>query len=145
MALHASASAFNCTTSSADTLCESNWNSSTDDSGGCPSTGSAIGWTNYLYGDPSLGNQLIQKLNPEMSDAQIAFSIEQLKKYGIVDSGDAETLGIGAMSDERHKSFYDKMVKAGVVEAGLDYRAAYTLQFVNKGVGLDVKRKLLGQ
>ena len=111
----------------------------------CFVDGSAIGWVNYLHGDPSLGNELIKKTNPEMSDAQIAFSIDQLKKHGIVDSGEAATLGIGAMTDERQKSFYDKMVNAGVVEAGLDYKAAYTLDFVNKGVGLDVKKKLLGQ
>jgi len=32
------------------------------------------------------------------------------------------------------KSFFDKMVRAGVVNPGLDYKRAYTLQFVNKGV-----------
>ena len=39
------------------------------------------------------------------------------------------------------KDFYDKMVKAGVVKAGLDYKKAYTLQFVDKGVGLDLRPK----
>ena len=39
------------------------------------------------------------------------------------------------MTDERVKNFYDAMVKAKVVDAGLDYKKAYTLQFVNKGVG----------
>ncbi len=36
-------------------------------------------------------------------------------------------LGIGAMTDAHWKSFYDKMVRAGVVKAGLDYKRAYTL------------------
>jgi NitT/TauT family transport system substrate-binding protein len=111
----------------------------------CFVDGSAIGWTNYLYGDPAAGNALIQSYNPEMTDGQIAFSIDQLRKYGIVDSGDAQTLGIGAMTDERQEDFYNKMVKAGVVEPGLDFRSAYTLEFVNKGVGLDVKKRLLGR
>ncbi len=44
------------------------------------------------------------------------------------------------MTDERMKSFYDKMVKAGVMEAGIDIKKAYTLDFVNKGVGLDLKK-----
>ena len=44
------------------------------------------------------------------------------------------------MTDERVQSFYDKMVKAGVVPAGLDIKKAYTLDFVNKGVGLDLKK-----
>ena len=109
----------------------------------CFVDGSAIGWTNYLYGDNSKANDLIKAANPEMTDGQIAFSIEQLKKYGIVDSGDAETMGIGAMTDARHKSFYDKMVKAGVVESSIDYTKAYTLQFVNKGVGVDIKKMLM--
>jgi NitT/TauT family transport system substrate-binding protein len=64
-----------------------------------------------------------------------------MKEYGIVDSGDSLTLGIGAMSDTRMKDFHDKMVKAGVVKAGLDYRKAYTLQFVNKGAGVDLRPK----
>jgi NitT/TauT family transport system substrate-binding protein len=45
------------------------------------------------------------------------------------------------MTDARMKSFFDKMVRAGVVKAGLDYRKSYTMQFVNKGVGNDLRRK----
>jgi NitT/TauT family transport system substrate-binding protein len=33
------------------------------------------------------------------------------------------------------------MVKAGVEKPGLDYKKAYTLQFVDKGVGLDLRPK----
>jgi NitT/TauT family transport system substrate-binding protein len=102
---------------------------------------SAIGWYNYLYGDNKKANDLIKKDNPEMTDEQIAFSIGKIKEYGLVDSGDTLKLGIGAMTDERVKEFYDSMVKAGVVKPGLDYKKAYTLQFVDKGVGLDLKPK----
>jgi NitT/TauT family transport system substrate-binding protein len=102
---------------------------------------SAIGWYHYIYGDPSAGNALIKKQNPEMSDALLAYSIAKMKQYGIVDSGDSLTLGIGAMTDARWKSFFDKMVRAGVVKAGLDYKRAYTTQFVNKGVGANLRPK----
>jgi NitT/TauT family transport system substrate-binding protein len=102
---------------------------------------SAIGWYHYLYGDNKAANELIKKDNPEMTDDQIAFSIQKMKDYGIVDSGDTLTKGIGAMNDEKVKDFYDKMVKAGVEPANLDYKKVYTLQFVNKGVGLDQKPK----
>ncbi len=102
---------------------------------------SAIGWYHYLYGDNQGANALIKKDNPDMTDAQIAFSIAALKKYDMVDSGEALKHGIGAMSDERMKSFYDQMAKAGVLPEGLDYKKAYTLQFVNKGVGLDLRPK----
>ncbi|MGN6550846.1 MAG: ABC transporter substrate-binding protein [Pararhizobium sp.] len=106
----------------------------------CFVDGSAKGWYTYLYGDNSAANALIKKDNPDMTDEQIAFSIAQLKKYGIVDSGESEKGGIGAMNDARMKSFYDKMVKAKVLPAGIDIKKAYTLQFVNKGVGLDLKK-----
>jgi NitT/TauT family transport system substrate-binding protein len=106
----------------------------------CFVEGSAKGWYKYLYGDNSAANALIQKDNPDMTAEQIAFSVEKLKEFGIVDSGDTETMGIGAMTDEHIKSFYDKMVNAGVVDAGIDISKAYTLDFVNKGVGLDLKK-----
>ncbi len=102
---------------------------------------SIIGWYNYMYGDNSAANALIKRENPEMTDAQIAFSIAKMKEYGIVDSGEALKRGIGAMSDERIASFYDKMVKSGVIKAGLDVKQAYTARFVNKGVGLDLRPK----
>jgi NitT/TauT family transport system substrate-binding protein len=102
---------------------------------------SIIGWYNYLYGDNSAGNGMIKKLNPEMTDDLLAFSVRQMKQYGIVDSGDALKDGIGAMSDERVTSFFEKMVKAGVVKSDIDYRKSYTLRFVNKGVGLELRPK----
>ena len=106
----------------------------------CFVEGSAKGWYNYLYGDNKPANEMIKKDNPDIRDEQIAFSIKQMKDFGIVDSSDTEKSGIGAMTGERVQSFYDKMVKAGVVPAGLDIKKAYTLDFVNKGVGLDLKK-----
>jgi len=102
---------------------------------------SAIGWYHYIYGDSRPGNELIKKQNPEMTDAMLANSIAKMKEYGIVDSGESVKLGIGAMTDAQWKSFFDKMVHAGVVKPSLDYKRAYTLQFVNKGVGADLRPK----
>lgn len=94
------------------------------------------GWYGYLNGDPAAANALIKRDNPDMPDDKIAHSIAELNKYGIVDSGDSKQLGIGAMTDARWKSFYDAMAGAGVVRAGLDISRAYTLQFINKRVGM---------
>jgi NitT/TauT family transport system substrate-binding protein len=102
---------------------------------------SVIGWYNYLYADNNAANQLIKKQNPEMTDDLLAYSVAAMKKYGIVDSGDALTLGVGAMTDARMKDFFDEMVRAGVVKSSLDYRKGYTLQFVGKKVGLDLRPK----
>jgi NitT/TauT family transport system substrate-binding protein len=102
---------------------------------------SIIGWANYLYGDNKAANALIKRQNPEMTDELIAYSIAKMKEYGIVDSGDTATLGIGAMTDARMKNFYDKMVRAGVVKPSVALDQSYTLQFVNKKVGLDLRPK----
>jgi NitT/TauT family transport system substrate-binding protein len=101
---------------------------------------SIIGWYNYLYGDNKAANDLIKKDNPDMTDAQIAFSIEQMKAHGILESGDALTMGIGCMTDARWKEFYDKIVKAGVIKADIPINKAYTTQFVCKKVGMDLKK-----
>jgi NitT/TauT family transport system substrate-binding protein len=102
---------------------------------------SIVGWYNYLYGDNAPANALIKKLNPEMTDELLAYSLRKMKEYGIVDSGDSLHDGIGAMNDARMASFFDKMVRAGVVRSDIGYRKAYTLRFINKGVGLDLRPK----
>ncbi|MEC3862565.1 ABC transporter substrate-binding protein [Mesobacterium sp. TK19101] len=111
----------------------------------CFVEGSAIGWANYLYGDPTLGNALIREQNPEMSQEQIDYSIVMMRDYGIVDSGDALEYGIGAMTEATITSFYDKMVAAGVVAAGLDLSKVYSLDYANTGAAIPVKKKLLGE
>jgi NitT/TauT family transport system substrate-binding protein len=100
---------------------------------------SAIGWYDYLYGDNSKANALIKTNNPDITDAQIAYSIDEMKHHGVIDSGDAVKLGIGAMTDARWKDFFDKMVAIKMVAPTTDYKQAYTLQFVNKGVGVDLR------
>lgn len=91
------------------------------------------GWYSY-FEDPAPGNELIKQANPEMTDEQIAYGIEKMQEYGIAISGEAETQGIGAMTDERWKSFFDTMAEARVFDPNTDYTQAYTLDFVNKGV-----------
>ena len=94
------------------------------------------GWYSYLYGDPAPANELIKRDNPEMTDALLAYGIAKIKEYGIVVSGDAKTLGVGAVTDARWRDFFDMMANAGVYPKGLDFRKAFTLQFVNKQVGM---------
>jgi NitT/TauT family transport system substrate-binding protein len=88
----------------------------------CFVEGSAIGWANFLYGDNAAAVAAIQAANPEMSGEQLAHSIAAMKDHGIVDSGDAETLGIGAMTDARIRDFYDKMVDCRRDRAGARHR-----------------------
>jgi len=62
-----------------------------------------------------------------------------MKEYGIVDSGDTLEKGIGCMTDEHFKAFFDTLAEIGVVDADLDYTQSYTTEFVCKGVGMDLK------
>ena len=100
---------------------------------------SVEGWYSYLYGDPAPGNALIKQANPEMNDALIAYGISSMKAHGILDSGDALKLGIGAMTANRWAQFYQATVAAGVYPKGLDVSKAYTLRFVDQKVGMDLK------
>lgn len=102
---------------------------------------SIVGWYTYVYGDNSAGNAMIKKLNPDMNDELLAYCVAKMREYGIVDSGDSIKNGIGAMTDERMASFFDKMVRAGVVKSTIDYRQGYTLRFVNKAVGVELRPK----
>jgi NitT/TauT family transport system substrate-binding protein len=91
------------------------------------------GWYSYLYGDPSPAFAAIQQANPDMSTALLHFGYAQLKSRGIVDSGDAKVLGIGAMTDARWASFFNQMAATGLYDKSMNYRAGYTTQFVDHG------------
>ena len=88
---------------------------------------------------PRPANALIKKDNPEESDELLAFAIAKMKEYGIVDSGDSEKHGIGAMSDARWQDFFDVMSGQGLYPKDMNYQPAYTLRFVNQRVGMELQ------
>lgn len=95
------------------------------------------GWTQYMRSqDVEAANRLIMRDNPDMTLERITYAVRVMNERGIVLSGDAERLGIGAMTDERWETFYTTMRDAGAMPPGLDIKRAYTLRFVNKRVGL---------
>jgi len=98
---------------------------------------SILGWVHYLHGDNQAANAEIKARNPDLDDAQIAFSIQQMKAFGIVESGDALTLGVGALNRARIARFYSDMAATGVVASGLDLSRGFDESFVNKGLGLE--------
>ncbi|MEY9900692.1 NitT/TauT family transport system substrate-binding protein [Bradyrhizobium sp. USDA 329] len=44
---------------------------------------SMVGWYNYIYRDNSAGNALIKKLNPEMTDDLLTYSVAKMKEHGV--------------------------------------------------------------
>ena len=95
---------------------------------------SAKGWHDYLYGDPRPADALIMKDNPEMTADVLAQARDKMKAYGIVDGAEAKALGVGAMTDARWKAFFDVASGQGVYPKDLDYKRAYTLDFVSPPV-----------
>lgn len=89
----------------------------------------AEGWKSYLT-DPSAGNVLIKADNKSMDDEQLAYAVKKLKELKVVTGGDAATLGIGAMTEERWKKTAETMISTGLLKPDTDWHKAYTTQFV---------------
>lgn len=87
------------------------------------------GWKRYLE-DPTAGNALIKRDNPNMSDELLAWGVSTLKQYRLVSGGDAATQGIGTMTDARWQATRDFMVEAGLLGAAAPWQQAYTTRFV---------------
>ncbi|MDQ0463506.1 NitT/TauT family transport system substrate-binding protein [Caulobacter ginsengisoli] len=93
---------------------------------------SAIGWKSYLHDDTKAADALIMKDNPEMTPDLLAHARQLMRDYGIVESGDAAKGGVGVMTDARWEAFFQMASGQGVYPKDLDYKAAYTLEFLPK-------------
>ena len=87
---------------------------------------SAIGWREYLHGDPRPADALILKDNPDMTEDVLAQARDKMRQYDLVDGGDAKTLGVGAMTDQHWADFF----KIASDRGQANYKAAFTLQFL---------------
>jgi NitT/TauT family transport system substrate-binding protein len=104
---------------------------------------SILGWYTYLYGDRRAANAAMLRDNPEIGEDELEASVALMRSQGIIESADVLRLGIGAMDPARIGRFFRSMVAAGLYRDGeLDPAQVATVQFVNKGVGLDLKRRL---
>lgn len=90
------------------------------------------GYEDCATGDASPAMKAILAVNPSGGEELFRFKLEQMRKRGLVDGGDAARLGIGSMTDARWASFFDTMATAGIYPKTLDYKAAYSLEFSNK-------------
>jgi NitT/TauT family transport system substrate-binding protein len=89
------------------------------------------GWKAYLKGDNAAANVLIKKDNPTMTDDLLANGRTLLLSSGMVFSGDAATLGVGIVTDERMKKTYDMMVAMKLLDpAKVELKKTYTTEFV---------------
>lgn len=91
---------------------------------------SAEGWRDYIQGDGKAADALIRKDNPEMTQDILDQARAKLKANGIVDGGDAALYGLGTMTEERWQAFFDVTSQAGVYPTNLDWRQAFTTQYL---------------
>jgi NitT/TauT family transport system substrate-binding protein len=88
------------------------------------------GWQAYITGDAKVAHALVLKDNPQMTAELLAYGRQQLKRYGIVLSGDALAQGAGAMSAHRWQQMHQQMSALGLYSKTLDPATAYDLQFL---------------
>ncbi|MBL6455487.1 ABC transporter substrate-binding protein [Belnapia sp. T6] len=101
---------------------------------------SLTGWDQYLKGkaggfDTDGANRLIRQQNPDMGEELIAYGTRMMNENGIVRSGDAASAGIGAMTEARWAALHAAAAEVGLMARDLDWRRAFDLSLVNKGIG----------
>jgi len=87
---------------------------------------SALGWRDYVEGDPRPADALILKDNPDMTEDVLAQARDKMRQYGLVAGGDAVRLGVGAMTAQHWTDFFRIASPTGLANV----QAAYTLQFL---------------
>jgi NitT/TauT family transport system substrate-binding protein len=89
------------------------------------------GWKDYMTGDPKAANALIRKDNPNMGEDELLNGIRLLNQTGMVLGGDAKTMGVGVITDERMKKTYDMLVSMKLLDpAKVDLKKTYSTRFV---------------
>ena len=91
------------------------------------------GWIEYIYGDPSLGNKLILSDNNEMTEEVLSQAIRKIREYNMISNEVSLGNDIGKMSEEKWKNFFNIMSENGVYDKELEWRDAFTLDFIGKG------------
>lgn len=88
-----------------------------------------LGWHDYLTGDPTPGNELIKRDNPEMTDDILAQAIVLLRENEIAGDVTQGANVVGPMTDARWKEFFTLMAGNAVYPSDLDYTKAFTTEF----------------
>ena len=91
---------------------------------------SAEGWRDYIHGDASAADALIRRDNPDMTQDVLTQARDKLRANAIVDGGDAALYGLGAMTNDRWQAFFDVTAQAGVYPPNLNWRDAFTTQYL---------------
>jgi NitT/TauT family transport system substrate-binding protein len=91
---------------------------------------SVEGWRDYIQSDGKAADAMIRRDNPGMTQVVLDQARAGLKSNGIVDGGDAALYGLGAMTADRWQAFFEVTSEAGVYPPNLDWRQAFTAQYL---------------
>ena len=91
---------------------------------------SVEGWRDYIQGDGRAADTLIRQANTDMSQSELDQARAALRSNSVVSGGDAALYGLGAMTPERWEAFFEVMSQAGLYPADLDWRQAFTTQYL---------------
>ena len=88
----------------------------------------AEGW-NYYRTDYDEINPVIHKVNPDISLESMKATAEN--EMELIFSGDAESNGVGTMTEERWMSLAEKMVEIGLIPNTDEVKNVYTTEFLS--------------
>ena len=90
------------------------------------------GWEQYIYGDPSLGNELIISVNNEMREDILLQAIKKIRDYELVSDEVSKGNNIGQMTNKKWEDFFKIMSENGVYKADLSWQDSFTLEFIRE-------------
>ncbi len=65
-----------------------------------------------------------------MPDEHIAFSLQKMRDVKAVEGGDAATMGIGIMTEERWQKTRNFLVQSNLLKADTDWKQAFTTDYI---------------
>ncbi len=88
-------------------------------------------WNSY-FNDPNPAFAAIKKESPSLEPDNLTFTVDVMRRTGQVASGDALTMGLGAMTAVRWEKTRDFLVRSGLLSPNTPWRQAFTTAIMEK-------------
>ncbi len=90
------------------------------------------GWRQYIYEDPTLGNELIMIENTEMKEDILLQAIKKIRSYNLISNEISQGRNIGLMTEKKWNDFFTTMSRNGVYKKDLQWKNSFTLEFIEE-------------
>lgn len=88
------------------------------------------GWTDYLTGDPTPGNQLLLRLRPDLTPEFLAYSIQAMKDYQLVLGDPKRDERMGQLMTKRIETQIKLLQDLGVLDKPVALKDVATFEFL---------------